>query len=162
MGGKTQSEHMYSEVPHIADIRKAAPSVPGPTYGPRTRPVAEGRGDPSKVPGHNHACHRVRPHPGRRLQFRWQPGQSAARRDIVVKARRTLAATSNTRRLSPEPRRRVQCVPIAWVAPQGHDWWDTHSENIRETPREKVSHLISNALIFGRSARPLGDANWSC
>ena len=50
----------------------------------------------SKVPGHNHACHRVRPHPGRRLQFRWQPGQSAAPRDIVVKAWRTIAATSNT------------------------------------------------------------------
>jgi hypothetical protein len=48
MGGKTQSEHMYSEVPHIADIRKAAPSVPGLTYGPRTPPVAEGRGTPAR------------------------------------------------------------------------------------------------------------------
>ena len=34
MGGKTQSEHMYSEVPHIADIRKAAPSVLDPPMVP--------------------------------------------------------------------------------------------------------------------------------
>ena len=27
------------------------------------------------------------------------------------------------------------------------NWWDTHSENARETVAEKVSHLISTALI---------------
>jgi hypothetical protein len=31
--------------------------------------------------------------------------------------------------------------------------WDTHSESVRETAKEKVSHSISNALIFRGSDR---------
>jgi hypothetical protein len=75
---------------------------------------------------------------------RWQGGQHTACRDIE---RPTMAATSQS-----------DVVPIAWVAPRDPDWWDTHSENIRQTPRGKVSHLISSALINRRSARPVGDA----
>ena len=50
-------------------------------------PVAERRGDRSKARGHSHAypCVRI---PDGVFDFRWQPGQSAASRDIAVKARR--------------------------------------------------------------------------
>jgi hypothetical protein len=37
-------------------------------------------------------------------------------------------------------------------------WWDTHSENVQETAKRKVSHLSSNALISHQGESPLGDA----
>jgi hypothetical protein len=45
----------------------------------------------------------------------------------------------------------------AMVARPG--WWDTHSENVREMAKGKVSHPTSSALFFHRSASSLGDAN---
>ena len=40
------------------------------------------------------------------------------------------------------------CAPIPLFADPATLRWDTHSENVRETAKEKVSHFISNALIF--------------
>jgi hypothetical protein len=37
--------------------------------------------------------------------------------------------------------------------------WDAHSENVQETAKGKMSHRVSTALIFHRTASPFGDAN---
>ena len=36
------------------------------------------------------------------------------------------------------------------AAPRGPRWWDTHSENVRKTPEELVSHLFPSPLILAR------------
>src|SRR5262249_3559768 len=54
---------------------------------------------------------------------------------------------------------KIQVSIARWQLREGPDWWDTRSENARETAKAKVSHFISTALILGRSACPLGDAN---
>ena len=112
-------------------------------------PVAT-RGDCSKVSGRGDGGAQRRPRPGHRFPT------SAARWLTHCLPRHPAAyyaATSNTGVLHPEFRPpSPMWVPIAWVVPRDPDWWDTHSENMRETPRQKVSHLISNALMYGRSA----------
>ena len=85
--------------------------------------------------------------------------------NIVVEERRTEAANSETSASStfaPEIRPPGQAdeVPIlGGKAPWLSDWWDTHSENVQETPKEKVSHPIASALIVCRSVLSVGDAN---
>jgi hypothetical protein len=82
--------------------------------------------------------------------------------NVVVEERRTKAANSETLASSTfaprsgRPIRPMRCQ--SWVGKLLDVLieWDTHSENVRETSKEKVSHLISSALIVGRSALSVG------
>jgi hypothetical protein len=85
--------------------------------------------------------------------------------NTVVEERRTEAANSETSASStfaPEirpPSQAEEVLILGGKAPWLSDWWDTHSENVRETAKQKVSHLIASALIVCRSVLPVGDAN---
>ena len=157
---------MYSELSHIADMGKVAHPPPVPVYASGKAPVTGRWVTGSKERGRGGAGARL----PQILTFDTDDidgkGTKVPTRDIVVEPRparprsklEPLATSTFTPSSGGPQSGRLMPNRACWQPLAVLGWWDTHAENGRETPKKKVSHFFTSALILGRSVRSVGDA----